>query len=735
MGPPVSVQVEASSMASASIPNGPIRAIDFDTREEPGVASQWLLADGETGWLQLRLAYPTELRRIDILNTSNGGMNDRAAARVRVSIYSGQDLLWGAEGTVRHSPEWTHIHLPPSGLAEVVLIEIESFAGKGGGLNEVRLVAGNPLNIGFDALVRAAWLLTLVAPLWLIWTALKPLPVLARLGFLAGLGVILYGTLWQFLARPSMPMGHEYISHRDRLAIYTAHLLNGDFLPLWGSSSAMGHGSVFPVFYHRLFYYWAMPAYLLTGTIKGAILSTVVSANLTAVAGLIHLLRRIGIKPVAAGLLALAYPHLNYAYYNWTERQALAEYAAMCLVPWMFLWCIACWQGARAKKLFLTGAFLFPAMYFAHSLIFFLSAVPVLAVLTGRFIADAEGRKQLLLWMPALGGVFLLLTAPWLLLQWVLVRTLHFGDVILQYRAEEWMLPLYSYFYNPYVDWGGDVRIKILLDWPLWVMMVAGLCGIVLVRRRAALGDLASPYLLAALAMIGWFMFLQTSLAKPIYDIVPGFSTIQFPWRCLALISPLELVVIGCLGVVLGQYWNTRSSQVQTAVASLALLVTLLVSPFWIKYARGWYDAHLFESIRPAAMGSSAFPSGDYWPRAGEFKKTHDRFDHFLELEPRPSARQWSGDGYSVERLDPHVFEDMEYDYRVSIAEATTVMLPVSFSGMEQLYRRTDEGAWERVPTFRTSEDFRVQFEYGPGQHEFRLLLPSWSALLNLRRP
>ena len=99
-------------------------------------------------------------------------------------------------------------------------------------------------------------------------------------------------------------------------------------------------------------------------------------------------------------------------------------------------------------------------------------------------------------------------------------------------------------------------------------------------------------------------------------------------------------------------------------------------------------------------------------------------YNHMAALQPRASTKSWSGDGYEIHRLDPHLYEDMLYEYELRVDRHTTITLPTCHSGLEVVETREPGGPWRRIETFRTARDFRVQFECDPGEYELRLQLP-----------
>ena len=131
----------------------------------------WLLPDGKPGSVTLTLDKARTLKRIRLLNTQNQGANDRAAVGIRVVITGADgkfsELYKGSFGTplgaeafgmppYPNNRTWGNtwssdtpvplylgflsIDLPEETLIQSVTVYIDSFWGRGGGLNEIQLL-------------------------------------------------------------------------------------------------------------------------------------------------------------------------------------------------------------------------------------------------------------------------------------------------------------------------------------------------------------------------------------------------------------------------------------------------------------------------------------------------------------------------------------------------------------------------------------------------------------------
>jgi len=100
----------------------------------------WLLPNRTLGIATLDFAATDRVGRIAILNTRNGSRGDRATESVRLSILYDDEIVHSHELSLNPYPYWTIYHLPRSvAAADAVTVEVLSFRGRGGGLNEVKV--------------------------------------------------------------------------------------------------------------------------------------------------------------------------------------------------------------------------------------------------------------------------------------------------------------------------------------------------------------------------------------------------------------------------------------------------------------------------------------------------------------------------------------------------------------------------------------------------------------------
>ena len=110
---------------------------DWQTFEK--CPDRWLLPDGKLGELSIELEQEETVRAVRILNTRNGPFGDRAARSATVRLLLHGNKVFETQTRIRRYPYWTTVSVP-SLRADVVNIAVTAFEGRGGGLNEVKIV-------------------------------------------------------------------------------------------------------------------------------------------------------------------------------------------------------------------------------------------------------------------------------------------------------------------------------------------------------------------------------------------------------------------------------------------------------------------------------------------------------------------------------------------------------------------------------------------------------------------
>jgi hypothetical protein len=100
----------------------------------------WLLPDGKLGEITLELPDAQAIGAMEILNTRGGRRGNRASKTASVLAYESGNLVFDKEVRLLRFPYWTEIVVPDTiSSIDSIVVRVESYAGVGGGLNEIRL--------------------------------------------------------------------------------------------------------------------------------------------------------------------------------------------------------------------------------------------------------------------------------------------------------------------------------------------------------------------------------------------------------------------------------------------------------------------------------------------------------------------------------------------------------------------------------------------------------------------
>jgi len=102
-------------------------------------ATEWVLPDGEAGWVEARLSPPRDIGKVRILNGRNGRFGDRAIQDYEVTLYRGTEAVAQHEGSFERidaSPEWTDVPIGGRGITRI-RVEALSHHQRGTALAEV----------------------------------------------------------------------------------------------------------------------------------------------------------------------------------------------------------------------------------------------------------------------------------------------------------------------------------------------------------------------------------------------------------------------------------------------------------------------------------------------------------------------------------------------------------------------------------------------------------------------
>ena len=364
------------------------------------------------------------------------------------------------------------------------------------------------------------------------------------------------------------PKNHEINAFALRTRVYAEHYRLHDFVPLWSSTDNHGLGSAMPALYHKLFYLFSGPLFLLTGKMKIALLLPILFFLLVGAFGMYALLQLLGTSratSIAGGLCLIA---AKYTVTNWLIRGAVAEFSAAMLIPWALYYLLLSLNENRVR---LGLAITLALIFLGHSvmgyylgllfgLLFLLSLLVRKTRLTARFLGS----------LVLSGMVFALLVAPAVLLILTLGRDYDMQRILtLPNHPCAQFPPLMRYFWDAEFVFGSDWKIySVQLDLPPLLFGMAGFGSLLLLGNWVNKREIAAPILpLAALGLAAFF--LQTRFSAPFYNHIPGAAYLQFPWRLLGLLAPVVIAI--------GLYFAEKNALLWGRKGSVALCTFSMV--------------------------------------------------------------------------------------------------------------------------------------------------------------
>jgi len=312
--------------------------------------------------------------------------------------------------------------------------------------------------------------------------------------------------------------------------------------------------------------------------------------------------------------------------------------------------------------------------------------------------------------------------APIVVCQLFVTRELSFAEGIAVYLPQAGFSPLWVHLTGGGYVWGASWHgLSVQLDLTLVTIATIVLGSMLWSRWRPApsdgpsapeaLGTSGRVGYIAAWVAVGYFGYLLTPASAPLYVHVPGFSTLQFPWRLLSFVSVLA-VTLAAFPLLARLRWGNRDVSLHAAWLLLAL--TYVSSPWLHEVRYAWIPRDELEQELPA---SARLQVGgfEYHPRVAGVTG-----DALIELstraEPKPDEPSWSRPGYSVERLDEPAFEKGKRGYHVSSSEPTRVLLPIAYSPFIRVYAVDQGGTKTRLATYRQPSEPRIQFDVPAGE-------------------
>lgn len=584
----------------------------------------------------------------------------------------------------------------------------------GGDLLSVRNVAAS------QPAPRAAhaWWTWLALMATLVWIAMLLVPVMSHRGW---------------------PHNHDGLAPVSRMAALLGQWQAGHWLPVWSTHQQDGLGSPMVVLYHKLHMYVSTAILAVTGHVKTALVLPIALCMLTGIGGMVFCLRQfLGPRHrMLQWVVAAMLPATNYASFNWFVRGAVAEFAAMMILPWVFGWCArllfrGVWQVWIGLAMGLLAL--------AHSTLGMFALVPIGMACA---VAAVRWRTHIRGWIKPMvisGLLGLLVVGPFVLPMAAMARF----NMIERLSIPPHFVPRMNkvhwteFFWNTSWHWGDPYGMNYQID--LALLLLSPLLLLFFFRRSPwpGSGDTRSAgdrralslFLLGTIAVMGW---LQTSSAFWVYDVVPGAALLQFSWRLLAFLTVATLVCAGIalaeISDVLGARFGRRGLAAGLVLAFLVTFSAAEAKMWWHKTRYPWFSQ---QDIAETLKANEYWANGEFLPKV-DWKIGHSMHDAQARSGEWFRALPEQGCKISRSPLDtegPEKERTAGY-WTVDCERAQPAWLRLYLApGIQVHLQRADAPAhaWQRIEPRRTCSDPRMRLDVPAGTSTVRVIFPTWAS-------
>lgn len=317
-----------------------------------------------------------------------------------------------------------------------------------------------------------------------------------------------------------------------RIDVMFQELLSGQIPVRYVNDLGNSGGYFLFNFYSPLVYYLGATLHLLGFTLVKATKLVFILAYLIGGAGMFFLLKAYSDKlsSTFGVILFLTASYLGYDVYT---RGALAEFFGFALLPWVF-WAFLSLKKQPSFNKIITAGFFYALLIVSHNI----TSYAVFLFLLLIFILPPYGKKTILSYIFSVIIALAFSAFYWipLVIEYKFLSLTSNPSIVKQY---------FSNFLNPLqiagiqnINWG--IRPPIL-GLGLFLGIIFSVLIIFYRHKKGNRVDNISIF-----AFLGFLLsiFLISNLSKPLWDMVPFFKYIQFPWRFLTISTVLAVFLI-----------------------------------------------------------------------------------------------------------------------------------------------------------------------------------------------
>lgn len=525
----------------------------------------------------------------------------------------------------------------------------------------------------------------------------------------------------QILQQSGWPANHEGTAFALRTIYYAEAIKAGDIIPLWSPEENHGLGSPMLLFYPRLFTIIASSLFLMTGLIKFSLCLTIILFSIVGAFGIFIVCRELSLNCWQSLVFSLIFPHLNYSQMDFLVRGAMAEYSAMCLLPFLLWWCL---RLLNRQEFHLSIALLLILCGMAHAGIamagiFMLAFACIIA-----FIVYREKRKLIFYRTSVVIILTVILAAPYvfMLVSFKNYFNLSMYNIFLPWN---WFFPWTRYFFDDIASRNFLAGLSPQLDF-MFLTGILFVLTVYLIFNYSKLCNYYSPLILLQmqkhplvrcntfiLISLFFYIWLQSPFSEWFYRYVPGMVLLQFPFRLLSFITILLVALYVCYLQFLIPKISRKIAWLLVVVPCIGTLIISLAAP---PPVRGWINQNALEHPGPGNWQ-------EYTPVAPQsIRAFHVWMEHIGKLPVMVSSKPKA---LVVKRATTGHFMTVY----VSTGSPVEITLPAVWSKY-YLVLIERNGEIYKMPSFRRGFDPRICIRIPPGENMITVKYPSLNTVL-----
>jgi hypothetical protein len=358
---------------------------------------------------------------------------------------------------------------------------------------------------------------------------LRSVIVISARSFPAGVAVLTLSSLYcvlPLLTHKSIPAGHDTGFHIFQSIQFLQGLGDGSFYPRWAADANNGYGSPNFVFYAPIPYYLVGLVNLLEPSIVMSMVYVIWAGFFLSGMSMFIAARRMFGNPGSL-LAAVVYQMLPFHLIDLYHRGTFAELLAYSWLPLFFYFLMKSRDSRESRTTMVGLSLVYAALILTHLVTGFIFTVVAGGFLLYGIFLPGE-KKPLLKTIASLlvglgiSAVYLgpaVLERKYVHLNILLKGQYYYtGNYLFDFREH-----LYEIFYR-------FLNITAILEVSFFIWIV------LLSKKMMGKMMREDPNRFLVLAFVGSF-FLTTPLSRPVWDLVPQFPFLQFPWRWMIVME------------------------------------------------------------------------------------------------------------------------------------------------------------------------------------------------------